>query len=482
MDSLKLPFKIGSFVMLLWGGAMLLPLLVSGGDLVQMGSFILSAACCFALSLTFTGLSRGYRVSMEARPLFLTTALNWLFLSFTGTFPYLFSEMPLTFTDALFESVSGITTTGSTVLSGLDNLPRSILLWRSITQWVGGIGIILMAVAILPYLKVGGMRLFKTESSEWAQLDSGHIYKAAKYISLTYAVITLLCAFTYGLLGMSWFDAVNHSLTTVSTGGYSTSDLSFAKYPGPAMLVAACVFMVLGGCPFFLYIKSLQQRSLVILRDSQVRLFLKLVLVMVFAVSLQRLLSNPGLDVLQTVTNSAFNIISLITTTGYASQDYSTWGAFPVLVLFFLMFSGACSGSTSGGIKLFRFQLLMIYAVEHLFNAVHPKCVRAREYNNRPVNEEVLVSSIAFFFFVIVSWSVFSVLLGAFGVDPVTSVTGALTALMNVGPGFGEIIGPAGNFSTLPDPAKYLLCMAMLLGRLEYLALVVIFTRAFWEW
>lgn len=482
MDALKLPLKIGSFVMLIWGSAMLLPLAVPGTIPGQAGIFLASAGSCYALGILFLFLSAGYRISMEPRPLFLSTALNWLLLSFTGTFPYLYSDMPLAFADALFESVSGVTTTGSTVLTGLDALPGGILLWRSITQWVGGIGIILMAVAVLPYLKVGGMRLFKTESSEWAQLDSGHIYKAAKYISLVYAGITFACMLSYHLLGMSWFDAVNHSLTTVSTGGYSTSDLSFGKYPAPGMLSAASLFMILGGCPFFLYIKSLQQRSWLVLRDSQVRLFLKLVAAMVTAVSVQRLAANPELNVLETVANSAFNILSLLTTTGFASQDYSTWGSFSVLVLFFLMFSGACSGSTSGGIKLFRFQLLLIYAREHLFNAVHPKAVQSREYNHRPVNEEVLVSSIAFFFFVIVSWSLFSVILGMIGLDPVTSITGSLTALMNVGPGFGELIGPAGNFSALPHPAKYTLCLAMLLGRLEYLALLVIFTRAFWKW
>lgn len=482
MDTLKLPFKIGAFVMLLWGSIMLIPLLVSGGRLEHMIGFIESAVCCYVLSAIFSTLSRGYRYSMEPRPLFLSTALNWFLLSVTGTLPYLFSDMPLTFSDALFESISGITTTGSTVLAGLDQLPHSILLWRSITQWVGGIGIILMAVAVLPYLKVGGMRLFKTESSEWAQLDSGHIYKAAKYITLVYALITLLCGLSYHILGMSWFDAVNHCLTTVSTGGYSTSDASFGKFATPGMLFAGSIFMVLGGCPFFLYIKSMQQHTPLILRDTQVRLFLKLVLGMTIIVSGQRLLQNHDLPIIPTVANSAFNIISVITTTGFASQDYSTWGSFSVILLFFLMFSGACSGSTSGGIKLFRFQLLLLYAREHLFNAVHPRSIVSREYNHRPVNEEVLVSSIAFFFFVIVSWSVLSVLLSAFGLDPVTSGTGALTALMNVGPGFGGIIGPAGNFSALPDPAKYLLCMAMLLGRLEYLALVVIFTRTFWRW
>lgn len=482
MDTLKLPVKIASFVMLIWGGAMLLPLLVTPRDIAQMSVFAMSATCCFVLSMVFASLGRGYRATMESRPLFLSTAINWLVLSVTGTFPYLFSETPLSFSDALFESVSGITTTGSTVFTNLDNQPHSILLWRSITQWVGGIGIILMAVAVLPYLKVGGMRLFKTESSEWAQLDSGHIYKAAKYITLVYACISLSCTLVYHVLGMSWFDAINHALTTVSTGGYSTSDNSFGKYANPPLLLAGSLFMVLGGCPFFLYIKSLQHRSFIILRDSQVRLFLTLVLIMTFAITGQRLLENPELNFIQTATNSAFNIISIITTTGYASQDYSHWGSFSVLVLFFLMFSGACSGSTSGGIKLFRFQLLLIYTREHLFNAVHPKSVVSREYNQRPVNEEVMVSSIAFLFFALVSWSVFTVLLGAFGLDPVTSATGALTALMNVGPGFGELIGPAGNFSTLPDPAKYLLCFAMLLGRLEYLALVVIFTRTFWRW
>ncbi len=468
--------------MLMWGSIMLIPIMVTGGNLWEIGVFVQSAVCCYFLSWLLGRLSSDYQVTMEPRPLFLATSINWLLMSFTGALPYVFSMPGLDFSDALFESISGVTTTGSTVITGLDSLPMSLLLWRSITQWVGGIGIILMAVAVLPYLKVGGMRLFKTESSEWAQLDSGHIYKVAKYISLTYFTITLLCYLVYLILGMDWFDALNHSLSTVSTGGYSTHDQSFGFYQQPSMLIAASIFMILGGCPFFLYIKSIQHRSNDVFRDVQVRLFLKLILVMVTLVCVARLLSPHSEGAWSIFANSTFNIISVITTTGYASQDYSTWGSFSLLIFAFLTFSGACSGSTSGGIKLFRFQLLYIYVKEHLVSAVHPKCIQSREYNHRPVSEEVLVSSLAFLFFVMLSWFVCTMLLAACGLDPVTAISGALTALMNVGPGFGNTIGPAGNFGALPTPAKYILCGAMLLGRLEYLTLVVIFSREFWKW
>ena len=481
MEAFKPAFKIGGFIMLLWGIAMLIPLVVAS-SVIEVESFIRSAALCFILAFVFTILGRGSLGQIKPRSLFLVTSINWLLLCITGALPFMLSQLHLSFANALFESVSGVTTTGSTVLVGLDTVPRSLILWRSILNWIGGVGIILMAVAVLPFLKVGGMRLFKTESSEWSNLEAGRVGSIASRIGLVYLCISMLCVLTYFALGMSWFEALNHAMATVSTGGYSTSDLSFGYFNNSALLWAGCLFMLLGGCPFLLFVNSLKKKSFLILMDKQVQLLLKVVAIATLMITAVRFTANPDEGIYSMLSHTAFNTISIITTTGFVSEDYSLWGSFPVLVLGFLMFSGACSGSTSGGIKLFRFQLLAIFMREHIIKALHPHARLTRRYNDRPVTEEVMVASLAYLFFVIMSWALISLILATIGLDPITATTASLTALMNVGPGFGPVIGPAGNFSSLPDLAKYILSIAMLLGRLEYLALVIVFTRVFWKW
>jgi trk system potassium uptake protein TrkH len=287
----------------------------------------------------------------------------------------------------------------------------------------------------------------------------------------------------YRWFGMSWFDAINHAMTTVSTGGLSTYPDSFAHFSDSHLQIVASIFMVLGACPFLLIVISVLNRSpLALFRDSQVRLLLGLIALNIGLVTGWRYLATPGVQFLDLLESTAFNIISVMTTTGYASEDYTLWGSFPLVVFFYLMFAGGCSGSTTGGVKLFRFQLLGIFMREHLHSALHPGITYSRRYNDRPIHDDVLVSALAYFFFVIITWSICASLLAATGLDFVTSTTGAVTAMMNVGPGFGDIIGPVGSYGTLSDTAKYVLSAAMLLGRLEYLALVIIFTPEFWKW
>jgi len=476
-------FRIAAFVMLLWGTVMLLPLVVSTGNSRHMLGFLASAAGCWLLALLLYIAGRGPIASIQPRMLFMVTAFNWGLLCLTGTLPFLLVGTGISFTDSLFETVSGVTTTGSSIFASFDTVPAGLLLWRSLTQFIGGIGIIIVAVAILPSLKVGGMRLFRSESSEWSHLEQGRITKLAGHILLAYSLLNLACILAFRVFGMSWFDAVNHAMASVSTGGFSTYGDSFGHFRDSHLQAVASLFMLLGACPFLLITASLLQRSpLLLLRNSQVRLLVQLILLNTALITLWRYLSTPGQDPLVLAESSLFNIISVITTTGFASEDYTLWGAFPVMIFCFLMFCGGCSGSTSGGIKLFRFQLLGLFMREHVYTALHPNVTWHRRYNDRPIPEDVLVSALAFLFFVIVSWSVCSCLLAATGLDPVTSGSGALTALMNVGPGFGATIGPVGNFGSLPDSAKYVLSAAMLLGRLEYLALIILFTREYWKW
>jgi trk system potassium uptake protein TrkH len=384
--------------------------------------------------------------------------------------------------DSLFETVSGVTTSGGSIVADLSQLNGGILFWRTLMQWVGGIGIILVAVAVLPSLKIGGMRLFRSEFSEWSQLEKGRIGKIAIQIMLVYSLISIACVAAFKIFGMTWFDAVTHMMTTVSTGGFSNYNESFGYFGHGSLQVIASIFMFIGACPFLLMVISVQQRSTQFLRDRQVVLLIKIVVLATVCTTVWRYFHSTDLSWGDNIRSSAFNIISIITTTGFASEEYQAWGSFPLAILFFLMFIGGCSGSTSGGIKLFRFQMLYLFMKEQIYTALHPGVTYPRRYNDQPIRDDVLVGSLAFLFFVIISWVISSILLAATGLDLVSSVTGAIAALSNVGPGLGEVIGPVGNYSSLTDFAKLVLVVDMLLGRLEYFALVIIFTRDYWRW
>ena len=475
-------FKIGAFVMLLWGTAMLLPAMASLSQWSECRDYLLSAGCCYMLAVVLFRLGQSPIHHLQPRALFMITAFNWLLLCLTGTLPYMFSEVGISFSDSLFESIAGVTTTGSSIFHDLESLPDGILLWRSTSQWVGGIGIILVAVAILPSLKIGGMKLFRSEFSEWSQLDGGSISKIAIHIIFVYMMISMACLLAYRLFGMNWFDAVNHMMATVSTGGFSTYNNSFGHFNNSHLQFISSIFMLLGACPFLLVVLSFENRNLMLLKDRQVQLLFKLAVFTTLLIAVWRYLQPHETSFLTVLESSAFNTISVITTTGFASEDYGQWGSFAVLILGFMMFSGGCSGSTSGGVKLFRYQLLAIFMEEHVMKALHPGITWSRTYNARPIRDDVLVASLAFLFFVVISWSFSTCLLAANGLDPLTSITGSLSALMNVGPGFGELIGPVGNYSELPVFSKYVLSFDMLLGRLEYLALIIIFTRDYWKW
>jgi trk system potassium uptake protein len=416
------------------------------------------------------------------RQMFMVTGLNWLVVTLVGALPFIIGETHLSVVDALFESTSGITTTGSTVMAGLDEQPRDILLWRSLLQWLGGLGIIGMAVAVFPYLRVGGMRLFQTESSDWTEASATRARQVAWNVVRSYLLLSLACVLVYHWLGMDWFNALNHMMTTVSTGGYSTSDASFGQFDQLSLLWAGIFFMLAGAVPFVLYFHSLGAHRLLVFRDQQVRGMLSFLGFVVLVLVGVRYLNSAGQDFFPVLTHSVFNVTSVMTTTGYASQDYGLWGGAAFIIFLCLMFVGGCSGSTSGGIKIFRFQLLAMLAREHSLKSVHPVAILKRHYNGRPVSEDILVSSISYFFLILASLAFFAVALAATGLDPMTSLTGAATALMNVGPGLGDVIGPAGNFSSLSETAKALLCGAMLLGRLEFLTLLVLFSPAYWRW
>ncbi|MCF7980753.1 MAG: TrkH family potassium uptake protein, partial [Pseudomonadales bacterium] len=445
----------------------------------EVNDFLFSAMLTASLGAILVWFFKVPEISLSARQLYLLTTSSWLFLSLYGALPFLFSHHPMPFTDAIFEAVSGITTTGSTVMSDLKSVPQALLLWRSLLQWMGGLGVIGMAVTVLPFLRIGGMRLFQTESSDWSEKTMPRFQQFAKAVLVIYLVITCLCSLCYWLAGMTTFDAINHAMTTVSTGGYATDDRSMARF-GSTMLWISVVFMLLSAMPFILYVRILVQRSVKVVLDQQVITFLAIITAATLLLAGQLVNSN-NLSTLDAITHSAFNIVSVITTTGYASADYTVWGQFSIALFFLATFVGGCSGSTTGGMKIFRFQLSYLYLRDQLRKLVHPRGIFAIRYNGKVVENDIIASAAAFSFMFFVSLGAVTLLLTALGIDFLTSITAAVTALANVGPGLGDIIGPSGNFEPLPEAAKWILAFSMILGRLELFTVIILFSPVFWR-
>lgn len=419
-------------------------------------------------------------VELEVREAFVLTTLAWAGASAFAALPLALADPGLSPTDAYFEAASGLTTTGSTVMVGLDAMPPGILLWRAMLQWVGGIGIIVFGIAVLPMLRVGGMQLFHTESSDRSEKILPRAKAIAAAIGRVYLGLSLLAALVYRLLGMSVFDAVAHAMTTIATGGYSTKDASFGHFQSPALEWAATFFMLCGALPFVLYIQALRGQSGRLWRDSQIRWLLGALLAS-WLVLTAWLVATSGLPAIDALRLAAFNATSILTTTGYATTDYGGWGMLSVMVFFFLTCVGGCTGSTSGGIKIFRFAVLHAAMRAQIVQLWQPHAVATPIFDGRRISQAVMLSVMAFFFLFALCFAVLAVLLGLCGLDFVTAMSGAITALANVGPGLGPIIGPAGNFQPLPDVAKWLLAFGMLLGRLELFTVLVLLVPAFWR-
>ena len=418
------------------------------------------------------------RGSFDVRSGFILTALSWTVFPLMASLPFYFSDLDISFTDAVFETISGVTTTGSTVLSDLDHLDPMLLLWRSVLQWIGGGGIILMAILMMPFLRVGGMQLFQLESSVQSSSRLHARPRALiRDIAVLYLTLTLLCTISYALAGMSMFDAINHAMTTLSTGGYSTHDASLGYFQSKAVYWVAIVFMMAGALPFMTFLKSLTGDAGAFLRDPQAPLFIALVAATV-ALGALFLPDEGGAG---PVTRMALHVVSIVTTTGYAAEDYQYWGPDFIGFFFALTFVGGCAGSTAGGIKIYRFQLLAVYATSHLRRLHSPSIVQVNTYGDTRLDREIGLSVLAFLALFVGALSLGALALALTGLDLVTSLSGAATALCNVGPGFGQIIGPAGNFADLPDMAKWILAGLMLLGRLELFALLVMFDPYFWR-
>lgn len=474
-------FVINGLLLLILAVTMLIPACV---DLYTGSSdwivFVVSAAITASVGGALYLAAHGEKLRIAVRTGFLLTTSCWVFLSVFAAIPFVLSELQLSFVDAFFESVSGITTTGSTVIRGLDDLPAGILLWRSLLQWMGGVGIIVVALAVMPMLQIGGMQLFRTESSDNSEKVLPRLTEIASSIGMVYVFLTAACSLAFFLAGMNWFDAIAHAMTTVATGGFSTHDASLGYFDSATIEMITVVFMLGSALPFVLYLKMLQGKSGALFKDSQVRWFLTIVFFSVTAV-LANLIFLHDQDPEYAARHAIFNVVSVITGTGYASADYGGWGAFAVGLIFFLMFVGGCAGSTTCGIKVFRLQVLYATCKVQLNRLLHPNGVFISYYNGKRMPDDVPAAVLSFFFLYAICFAVLALSLKVFNLDFVTAFSGAATAISNVGPGLGDIIGPAGTFTDLQDGAKWILAIGMLLGRLELFTVLVLFVPAFWR-
>ncbi|MCG8442895.1 MAG: TrkH family potassium uptake protein [Caulobacterales bacterium] len=430
-----------------------------------------------ALSIT----ARGRIEQLSVRAAFVLTVVSWLTLTAFAAIPFALAGLGLTLADAFFEAMSGLTTTGSTVIRGLDTKPQGLLLWRAILQWIGGVGIVVTAIAVLPMLGVGGMQLFRLESSDASEKLLPRATQIAGLIAVIYLVLTVICAAVYALLGLSPFHAIAHATTTIATGGFSTSDGSMGTYMQNGADIAAIVFMLAGSLPFGLYMLALRGDMRGVLRDSQAQTFLVLVLVLVAAMTTYLVLNPVPATEGRELRMAAFNVVSILTGTGYATTDYVQWGPFAIAFFFCLTFVGGCAGSTSCGLKIFRFQVAAIALRAYLTEMIRPHHVAPYRYNRRKLTDETVYSVLSFFFLFLATFAALALALAALGLDTVTALSAAATAVANVGPGLGDRIGPAGVFADLPDAAKWLLALGMLIGRLEVFTVLVLFAPSFWR-
>lgn len=447
-----------------------------GGWLVFLGS----AAVTLFIGVGLVLANYSAALELTIRDAFLLTTLSWIIVAAFAALPFAFSDLGLSYGDAFFEAMSGITTTGATVIVGLDSAPPGILVWRGLLEWLGGIGIIVVALAILPFLQVSGMQLFHTEFSDRSEKVLPRVTQIAAAIGALYLVLSVACFLSLWGAGMEPFDAFAHALTTISTGGFSTSDESIAHFASAEVELVIILFMIVGSLPFALYLDAVRGRPQALWRDSQVRAFVAVLAVAAAALFLWQWLGRD-LAFAAALRSSTFNTVSIITGTGFATADYGLWGGFAVVVFFFFMFLGGCAGSTSCGIKMFHLQVLFATASSQMQRLLLPHGVFVAHYNRRPIPTAVSHAVMSFFFLFLVTYVILTLALTALGLDFLTSVSSAAAAITNVGPALGPTTGPAGTYAALPAAAKWLLAAGMLLGRLELLTVLVLFTPRFWR-
>ena len=478
MSNYKTVFFTLGILQIILGASMFVPIIVqfiySEIDSSFFGASIVTIV--FGALFFLANIDHDRKVNLQQA--FLLTALSWLSVAVFGSLPFIFSSMEMSITDAFFESMSGITTTGSTIISNLENAPKGILLWRAILQWLGGIGIIVMAITLMPIMNVGGMQLFKISSND----SSEKILPKSKEIALRliyiYSALTAVCGISYWVFGMGKFDSLTHSMTTIATGGFSNYNQSIGYFNSIYIEISSMIFIILGSIPFIAYIKFLNGNKKIFTNDTQIKSFLKIIILSIIILSFYLFLTNNENYSFRSI---FFNTISILTGTGYVNAEFDSWGSFPITIFLALMFIGGCAGSTTCGVKIFRIQILYLFILNQLKKIIYPKGVFLIKYEQNSVDEKFIASIISFIFFYFVIFFILAALLSLTGLDFITALSGAATSISNVGPGLGPIIGPNGDFSSLPDISKWVLSVGMILGRLELFAILVLFLPSFWK-
>ncbi len=480
MASNKTVFFIVGILLIILGIFMMVPYAVQLIYDEKSNSFFSSSIITIFIGILTVLACLKKENQLNLQQAFLFSTLAWLSIALFGSLPFILSSLKLTLSESFFESMSGITTTGSTVISDLDNAPKSILLWRAIMQWLGGVGIIVMATTVMPLLKVGGMQVFKTDSSGTEKILPKTIEVAFAIISI-YTALTLACSLTYWLQGMDVFDSIAHALTTLATGGFSTHNESIGYFKNPGIEFAATVFIILGSLPFIAYLKFIKGNKKIFLEDAQIKGFLYLLILSILIMFIYLFLNNTEYSFIDNIRISSFNVISILSGTGYVTDDFGLWGEFPLIFFLFLMFVGGCAGSTTCGIKVFRLQILFVFVGNQIKKLIYPNSIFIVNYNKQKVEDSFVNSVIIFIFSYLFLFMVIAMLLSISGLDFLSAISGAATSISNVGPGLGEMIGPNGNFSQVSDVSKWILSFAMLLGRLEIFAVLVLFLPSFWR-
>ena len=478
MSNYKTVFFTLGILQIILGISMLIPVLAQFLFSQFDSSFIGASIVTIIFGTLFFLSNLDHDKKLNLQQAFLLTALSWLSIAIFGALPFIFSTMNLTVTDSFFESMSGITTTGSTIIANLEETPKAILLWRALLQWLGGIGIIVMAITLMPIMNVGGMQLFRISNND----SSEKILPKSKEIALRliyiYSILTFFCAAFYKLFGMNYFDSLTHAMTTIATGGFSNYNESIGYFDSASIEIVSMIFIILGSLPFIAYIKFLSGDRQIFKTDEQVKTFFKIIIFSIIILSLYLSFNHFDKFNLRSI---LFNVISIITGTGYVNDQFDNWGSFTIVLFLSLMFIGGCAGSTTCGVKIFRFQILYLFIINQLKKIIYPKGVFVIKYAQSSINEKFIASIISFIFFYFVIFFCLAALLSLTGLDFITAISGAATSISNVGPGLGSEIGPNGNFSTLPDTSKWILTIGMILGRLELFAILVLFLPAFWR-
>ena len=478
MSNYKTVFFTLGILQIILGVSMFIPIIVQFFYSEIDSSFFGSSIVTIIFGTLFFLSNLDHDKKLNLQQAFLLTALSWISIAVFGSLPFVFSSIELSITDSFFESMSGITTTGSTIISDLENAPKGLLLWRAILQWLGGIGIIVMAITLMPIMNVGGMQLFKISSND----SSEKILPKSKEIALRliyiYSGLTGLCAITYWIFGMGKFDSLTHSMTTIATGGFSNYNESIGYFNSLPIEISSMFFIILGSIPFIAYIKFISGNKKIFLNDIQIKTFLKIIIFTVIILSIYLLFSNQENFSLRSI---FFNTISILSGTGYVNAEFDRWGSFPITLFLALMFIGGCAVSQSCGVKIFRIKILYLFILKELKKIIYPKGVFVIKYDQSAVDEKFIASIISFIYFYIVIFFILTALLSLTGLDFITAISGAATSISNVGPGLGPIIGPNGDFSALPDLSKWILTVGMILGRLELFAILVLFLPSFWK-